>query len=127
MGLSVAKEPRKLLYPQDSGASYDYIHYDSDPTPDNYDGDEPDSHGTMCAGVIGMAKSNRYCGVGVAHGSSIGGTAQMVTITGSPYKINQDGSPDAIVCCVLAFQRTKTLLAIVAMSRCLVDVMDHDL
>ena len=58
---------------QDARASYDYIHYDSDPTPDNYYSDDPDSHGTECAGVIGMAKSNRYCGVGVAHEANIGG------------------------------------------------------
>ena len=53
-------------------ASYDYIHDDNDPTPDEY-GSTPDSHGTKCAGVIGMAKNNRQCGVGVAYESNIGG------------------------------------------------------
>ena len=55
---------------QDSQASHDFIHYDSDPTPDVND-DEPNSHGTECAGVVGM-KRNSVCGVGVAYNASIG-------------------------------------------------------
>ena len=61
------------MFNQDSGASYDFVHNDSNPTPDNYYGSEPDSHGTMCAGVIGMAKGNGRCGVGVAYNAHIGG------------------------------------------------------
>lgn len=56
---------------QNSLASYDYIHYDYDPTPDHYYGDEPDEHGTSCAGEIAMVKNNGRCGVGVAYESSI--------------------------------------------------------
>ena len=58
---------------QDSQASYDFIHNDRDPTPENYYGDDPDSHGTMCAGTVGMVKSNGYCGAGVAYSANIGG------------------------------------------------------
>ncbi len=32
----------------------------------------------MCAGVIGMAKSNGYCGVGVAHHAHIGGKQDQI-------------------------------------------------
>ena len=63
---------------QDSIASFDYIHYRRDPTPDVYGGDDPDSHGTKCAGIIGMAKNNEYCGVGVAYESSIGGVLLLL-------------------------------------------------
>ena len=59
-------------YLQDSLASYDYIHYDYDPTPDHYFGDHPDEHGTSCAGEIAMVKDNGRCGVGVAYESSLG-------------------------------------------------------
>ena len=55
---------------QDSSASHDFIHYDSDPTPD-YDYDEPNTHGTECAGIVGMTR-NSYCGVGVAYDANIG-------------------------------------------------------
>ena len=57
---------------QDSSASYDYIHYDNNPSPDNYYGDEADEHGTSCAGEIAMVKDNGRCGVGVAYESSLG-------------------------------------------------------
>ena len=57
---------------QDSLASYDYLHYDNDPTPDNYYGGEPDEHGTNCAGEIAMVKDNNQCGVGVAYECNIG-------------------------------------------------------
>ena len=68
------------MFLQDSSVSYDYYNRDYDPTPDEYFGDEPDSHGTMCAGVIGMAKSNARCGVGVAHHARIGGTCILYRI-----------------------------------------------
>ena len=55
---------------QDSSASYDFVHYDYDPTPD-YDSEEPNSHGTECSGVVGMA-NNSICGIGVAHQAHIG-------------------------------------------------------
>ena len=58
---------------QDSSASYDFVHYDSDPTPDT-NTDEPNTHGTECAGEVGMAK-NSVCGIGVAHQASIGGVS----------------------------------------------------
>ena len=32
-----------------------------------------DSHGTSCAGEIGMARDNSYCGVGVAYDCRLGG------------------------------------------------------
>ena len=54
-------------------ASYDYVHYDNNPTPDHYGGDEPDEHGTNCAGEIAMVKDNGQCGVGVAYESNLGG------------------------------------------------------
>ena len=34
---------------------------------------ERDSHGTSCAGIIAMEKSNEVCGVGVAYESLITG------------------------------------------------------
>ena len=55
---------------QDSSASYDFINFDSDPTPDT-NLQEPNSHGTECSGVVGMA-NNSVCGIGVAHQANIG-------------------------------------------------------
>ena len=52
-------------------ASFDFVHRDSDPTPD-YNADEPNRHGTSCAGEVGMAKGNDHCGVGVAYECNIG-------------------------------------------------------
>ena len=46
---------------------------DGDLTPDRYFGPQIDSHGTSCAGEIGMAKSNGRCGAGVAHDCNLGG------------------------------------------------------
>ena len=48
------------------------MHYDHNPRPDHYYGDEPDEHGTSCAGEIAMVKDNSRCGVGVAYESSLG-------------------------------------------------------
>ena len=67
------------LRPQDSAASWDFANSDSDPTPDNYGGDDPDSHGTSCAGEVGMAKDNGHCGVGVAYNARIGGELYVNT------------------------------------------------
>ena len=67
---NMATEVGIALHSQDSSASHDFVHYDSDPTPD-YDADEPNTHGTECAGVVGMS-TNNYCGVGVAHDANIG-------------------------------------------------------
>ena len=67
------------LRPQDSAASWDFANGDSDPTPDNYVGDDPDSHGTSCAGEVGMAKNNGHCGVGVAYNARIGGELYLDT------------------------------------------------
>ena len=57
---------------KDWSASWDFVSDDNNPTPSNYYGDEPDSHGTSCAGEIAMVKDNNKCGVGVAYESSIG-------------------------------------------------------
>ena len=32
-----------------------------------------DNHGTSCAGIVAMAKSNGVCGVGIAYESEIAG------------------------------------------------------
>lgn len=61
------------LTPQDTYASHDFVYSDGDPTPSKYHGDEPDRHGTSCAGEVGMSKDNNNCGVGVAYGCKIGG------------------------------------------------------
>ena len=61
-------------FPQDSRASYDYIHYNGNPTPDSVGvGEKPLNHGTACAGIVAMAKDNSQCGVGVAYDCNIGG------------------------------------------------------
>ena len=39
---------------------------------------ERDSHGTSCAGIVAMEKSNRVCGVGVAYQSRITGECSMI-------------------------------------------------
>ena len=65
------------IYIQDPSASYDFAHHDSDPTPD-YSSDEPNRHGTSCAGEVGMAR-NSLCGVGVAHECKIGGTSFLIS------------------------------------------------
>ena len=57
---------------QDQSASYDFVHFDLDPTPDFNDG-VLDSHGTQCSGIVGMA-NNSVCGLGVAYQANIGGT-----------------------------------------------------
>ena len=41
----------------------------NDPSPAS----SSDNHGTRCAGVVAMEKSNQYCGVGVAHDSTLVG------------------------------------------------------
>ena len=61
-------------------ASWDFVNNDPDPTPTNYNGEEPDTHGTSCAGEIAMAKDNNKCGVGVAYDSSIGCKYVMHTV-----------------------------------------------
>ena len=60
---------------QDSFASFDFIHNDSDPTPDPPDSSsgQPNTHGTNVAGEIAMIKNSK-CGAGVAFNSSITGT-----------------------------------------------------
>ncbi len=60
---------------QDSTASWDFVDNDNNPTPD-YSTDntgEPNSHGTSCAGEVGMARDNGVCGTGVAYDCNIGG------------------------------------------------------
>lgn len=62
-------------WPQDPSASYDFVWNDRDPTPDENE-EEPNSHGTSCAGEIAMSR-DCSCGVGVAYGCSIGGLHLM--------------------------------------------------
>ena len=84
---------------QDSQASHDFIHYDSDPTPDVND-DEPNSHGTECAGVVGM-KQNSIFGVGVAYNTSIG-CESAESFKGSDtctYIITTGILPNCMPCC----------------------------
>ena len=65
---------------QNSTASYDFVNYDNNPTPD-FNPTEPNSHGTSCAGEVGMAKGNGYCGVGVAYECSIGSEIHALMYT----------------------------------------------
>ena len=60
---------------KDSAASWDFAENDGDPTPDYSadNTDEPNSHGTSCAGEVGMARDNGNCGAGVAYDCNIGG------------------------------------------------------
>ena len=52
---------------QDQNASYDFVDFDLDPTPDLNN-----SHGTQCSAIVGMANNN-VCGIGVAYQANIGG------------------------------------------------------
>ncbi len=54
---------------QESFASHDFMNDDNDPTPEP-SSDEPNSHGTSCAGEIAMT-NNSLCGIGVAYGSKV--------------------------------------------------------
>ncbi|XP_039271912.2 PC3-like endoprotease variant B [Styela clava] len=54
----------------DKNASFDFVEYPDSDGPLPYS-DKP--HGTYCAGVVGMAANNGYCGVGVVHDAKIGG------------------------------------------------------
>ena len=60
--------------PQYPSASYDFINYNSDPTPDPplSSDDAPNSHGTSCAGEIAMTRDSK-CGSGVAFNSKFAG------------------------------------------------------
>ncbi|KAF1743355.1 hypothetical protein MXB_662, partial [Myxobolus squamalis] len=58
----------------DEAASYDFVDYDKDPMPEKEH--LSTSHGTKCAGIIAAAK-NRFCGIGVAFNSSIGGIRML--------------------------------------------------
>lgn len=52
-------------------ASHDFVNNDDDPTPEpSSSSDEPNSHGTGCAGEIAML-NNSKCGVGVAFQSKV--------------------------------------------------------
>lgn len=53
----------------DSSASYNYVEYRTDPTPSNL---FKETHGTKCAGIIGMQRDNAVCGVGVAYNAKLG-------------------------------------------------------
>jgi len=57
---------------QDSYASYNFVETKNDPSPTSV----YDSHGTSCAGEVGMRRDNNYCGVGVAYNCNLGGTTQ---------------------------------------------------
>lgn len=58
-----------FVFTQNSNLSWDFIDNDSDVIPPRY----RDNHGTSCAGVVAMTKSNGICGVGVAYESQIAG------------------------------------------------------
>ncbi len=59
---------------QISRLSADFVDMDDDVSPsiDPATG-RPDHHGTRCAGVMAMARSNGVCGVGVAYKSGVAG------------------------------------------------------
>jgi proprotein convertase subtilisin/kexin type 5 len=60
-----------LAFNYDHEASTDINDNDDDPMPrDNGD----NKHGTRCAGEVAAVAFNRFCGVGVAYNSSIGGS-----------------------------------------------------
>lgn len=52
--------------------SFDFINRDNDPTP-RFSLFSIQTHGTKCAGIVGMAKDNGKCGVGVSYNSKIAG------------------------------------------------------
>ncbi|XP_046403549.1 neuroendocrine convertase 2-like isoform X2 [Ischnura elegans] len=57
------------------GVSYDVSNLkrkDDDPSPDTSDANRH-SHGTYCAAILSASANNKYCGVGVAYESKIGG------------------------------------------------------
>ncbi len=58
----------EFLFMQIQRLGYDYYDNDPDPSPGLFS-----SHGTSVAGVVGMAKGNGICGVGVAYDASITG------------------------------------------------------
>ena len=58
-----------LLSCQDLGASYNVVDMISDPNPTS----SGDTHGTACAGEVGMVRDNGYCGAGVAYKCNLGG------------------------------------------------------
>ena len=49
--------------------SYDFIDYDNNADPATGLND----HGTSCAGIVAMVRSNDVCGVGVAYDSNVAG------------------------------------------------------
>lgn len=57
-------------------ASSDLNDNDDDPFP-RYDPTDENKHGTRCAGEIAMSANNKYCGVGVAYNSKIGGVRML--------------------------------------------------
>ena len=72
-------ECTEVLIIQDSGASYDFIHSDDDPTPDPPNSMSDNGHGTACAGEVGMVKESA-CGVGVAYNSRIAGKINIARV-----------------------------------------------
>ena len=59
---------------QEANDSYDFVNSDSDPTPKvDIFSRTKESHGTGCAGIIGMKKDNHKCGVGVAYHAKLAG------------------------------------------------------
>lgn len=66
---------------QKSEVSWDFVDNDDDVMPRR----SRDNHGTSCAGIVAMVKSNGVCGVGVAHESQIAGTASIVHVISHVY------------------------------------------
>jgi len=68
----VEKDHADLAANYDPLASYDLQDDDNDPSP-RYANNEPNRHGTRCAGEIAAVRNNSVCGVGIAFASNIGG------------------------------------------------------
>lgn len=54
---------------QDLDFSYNFFRKIRNPSPHSFE----ESHGTYCAGIIGMKEDNGVCGVGMAPHATIGG------------------------------------------------------
>ncbi len=82
---------------QDSNASWDFVNEDNDPTPDYSAADRgvSPSHGTSCAGEVGMARDNGVCGAGVAYDCNIGGESYAGMAS---YIITRCNSVPSLVC-----------------------------
>ena len=67
------------IHHQLNDLDFDAVGNNSSAFPGLVDG-KRENHGTNCAGIIAMEKSNNKCGVGVAYHSSITGTAHYIVL-----------------------------------------------